>query len=130
MSVQTLIYAAAVVGTAHLLAPALLSARQAPATASAPTVIEVVARKFEFVPSSIEVTEGDHVRLVIKSGDGVHGFAIKKFKVNKVIKRGGEPVTIDFVASAAGSFPILCSEECGEGHEGMTGMLVVRAKAK
>jgi heme/copper-type cytochrome/quinol oxidase subunit 2 len=39
-------------------------------------------------------------------------------------------VTIDFVASAAGTFPILCSEYCGDGHEDMTGTLVVRAKSK
>lgn len=130
MSVRTLIFAAAVAGTAHLLGPAFLSARQAPATVSAPKVFEVVARKFEFVPARLEVTEGDHVRLLVTSADGVHGVGIKKFKVSKVIPRGGEPVTIDFVASAPGSFPILCSELCGEGHEEMTGTLVVRAKPK
>ena len=63
------------------------------------------------------MTEGERVRLVVKSADGVHGLEIKKFKVNKLIPRGGEPVTIDFVASAAGDFPILCSEDCGDGHE-------------
>jgi cytochrome c oxidase subunit 2 len=82
------------------------------------------------VPSTIEVSEGDHVRLVVKSEDGVHGVGIKKFKVNKLIPRGGKEVTIDFVASAPGNFPILCSENCGDGHEDMTGTLVVRAKAK
>jgi cytochrome c oxidase subunit 2 len=130
MRITTLFIAVAVAGTAHLLEPASVSARQAPATAPAPTIIEVTARRFEFVPSTIEVTVGDHVRLVVKSDDGVHGFEIKKFKVNKLIPRGGKPVTIDFVANAAGTFPILCSEECGEGHEGMSGSLVVRAKTK
>jgi len=45
------------------------------------------------------------------------------------IPRGGEPVTIEFAATAAGQFPILCSEYCGDGHEDMKGMLVVAAKA-
>ena len=127
---RTLILAAAVAGTAHLLTPALVPAQQAPATVSAPRIIQVIARKFEFEPARVDVTEGDHVRLVVRSEDGVHGFAIKKFKVNKLVPRGSEPVTIDFVASAPGTFPILCSEECGDGHENMTGTLVVRAKAK
>ena len=97
-------YAAAVAGTAHLLNPALSPAQQDPATASAPKIIDVIARKFEFEPSRIDVTEGDHVRLVVRSEDGVHGLEIKKFKINKLVPRGGEPVTIDFVASAPGRF--------------------------
>ncbi len=123
------ICAAAVAGTAHLLAPTLVLAQQDSATVSAPMIIEVIARKFEFEPSRIEVTEGDRVRLIVRSGDGVHGIAIKKFKINKLVPRG-EEVTIDFVAAAPGTFPIACSEYCGEGHEDMTGMLVVRAKAR
>jgi len=75
----------------------------------------------------VEVTEGERVRLVVKSGDGVHGVEIKKFKISKKVPRGGE-VIIDFVASAAGDFPILCSEYCGDGHEDMKGLLVVVAK--
>ena len=133
MRVRPLFCAAAVAGTAHLLGPAVVSGRQAPATVSAPSsphVIDVTARKFEFEPATIEVTEGERVRLVVKSGDGVHGIGIKKFKVNKLVPRGGETVTIDFVASTPGTFPILCSEYCGDGHEDMRGTLVVRAKAK
>ena len=130
MRIQTWLFAVAVAGTAHLLEPAMVSARQAPATAPAPTIIEVTARRFEFVPSTIEVTEGDRVRLVVKSEDGVHGIGIKKFRVNKLVPRGGKPVTIDFVADAAGTFEILCSENCGDGHEDMAGTLVVRVKAK
>jgi cytochrome c oxidase subunit II len=130
MRIKILLFAAAVVGMARLFDSAMLSAEQAPATAPAPTIIEVTARRFEFEPSKIEVTEGDHVRLVVKSEDGVHGFEIKKFRVNKLIPRGNKPVTIDFVANAPGTFPIMCSEECGDGHEDMKGTLVVIAKAK
>ena len=68
------------------------------------------------------------MRLVLKSADGVHGVEIKKFKVVKKVPRGGESVTIDFVASSAGEFPILCSEYCGKDHDSMTGTLVVRAR--
>ena len=121
-------------------------AHQDPATASAPidsrangsavrTVaqdepreISVVAKRFAFEPARIEVTEGERVRLIVKSGDGIHGVEIKKFKVSKTVPRGDKAVTIEFTASVAGEFPILCSEYCGEGHEEMKGMLVVSAR--
>ena len=92
-----------------------------------PRTIEVVAKRFSFEPARIEVTEGERVKLLVRSGDGVHGVEIKKLKVNKKVPRGGE-VTIEFVAPAPGEFPILCSEYCGDGHEDMKGMLVVAAK--
>jgi heme/copper-type cytochrome/quinol oxidase subunit 2 len=117
------------------------SAQQDPAAASAPMSlslskgqgepreIPVVVRRFTFEPSRIEVMEDEHIRLVVSSADGVHGLEIKKFRVNKTVPRGGEKVTIDFVASAPGEFPIICSEYCGKEHETMKGTLVVTAKA-
>ena len=93
-----------------------------------PRVINVVAKRFTFEPAQIEVTEGERVHLVVSSGDGVHGVEIKKFKINKKVPRGGDPVTIEFVASAAGQYPILCSEYCGEDHGAMKGLLIVNVK--
>lgn len=95
-----------------------------------PRTIDVVAKRFAFEPARIEVTEGERIKLVVKSADGVHGIEVKKFKINKKVPRGGEPVTIEFTANAAGEFPILCSEYCGNGHDDMKGMLVVAAKSK
>ena len=93
-------------------------------------VFEVVAKRFAFEPATIEVNEGDRVRLLVRSADGLHGVGIKEFKVNTKIPRpkpGDEPVAIEFVASKAGRYPILCSEYCGSGHKEMTGTLVVNA---
>ncbi len=143
----------AAAGTALLLGVAVMSPQQDPAAASAPfdlrangsavrllaqgqpadaqdqpRVIEVVAKRFAFEPARIEVSEGERIRLVVTSADGVHGIAIKKFRIDKSVPRGGTPVTIDFVASAPGEFPVLCSEYCGNGHDDMTGMLVVAAR--
>ncbi len=115
-------------GTALLSSATSASiARQDLATASAPIVVEVTVKRFAFEPEQIEVTEGDRVRLVVRSADGVHGIGIKKFKVEKKIPRG-KTVTIDFVASTAGTYPVLCSEYCGEGHEEMKGTLVVKVR--
>jgi cytochrome c oxidase subunit 2 len=116
---------------AIVLCPAAGVAQQP--TAPEPKVFEVVARRFAFEPATIEVTEGDTVRLLVRSADGPHGVEIKALKVKKAVPRakpGDSPVTIEFVAKAAGEYPILCSEYCGNGHEDMTGTLVVRAKPK
>jgi cytochrome c oxidase subunit 2 len=116
---------------AIMLSPLAAFAQQQ--TAPEPKVFEVVARRFSFEPATIEVVEGDTVRLLVRSADGPHGVEIKSLKVKKAVPRakpGDSPVTIEFVATAAGEYPILCSEYCGNGHKDMTGTLVVRAKPK
>lgn len=90
-------------------------------------VIEVIAKRYAFEPAEIHVTEGERVRLLVKSGDGLHGFEIKRFRVSKEIPRGSDPVAIEFTAEQAGRFPILCSVWCGDGHDAMKGALVVTA---
>jgi cytochrome c oxidase subunit 2 len=109
------------VAAAALLAPARAQEPE-------PRIVEITARRFAFEPSQVRVFAGERVRLLVRSADGVHGLEIKKFKVNKDIPRGGQPVAIDFTASEAGRFPILCSEYCGDDHDSMTGMLVVEAR--
>ena len=112
--------------TAYAPSPVGSGPSEAPQS-SAPRTIEVVARRFTFEPATIEVTVGERVRLLVRSADGVHGVGIRKFKVDTLVPRGGDPVAIDFIASEAGSFPIVCSEACGDGHEEMRGSLVVVA---
>jgi cytochrome c oxidase subunit II len=113
----------ALLGLALVAAVSLRPAAQAPE----PRVIEVIARRFAFEPAEIEATVGERLRLVVRSADGVHGLEIKKFKVKKEIPRGAAPVTIEFTARDEGRFPILCSEYCGDEHDAMTGMLIVRS---
>ena len=109
-----------------LLPPAVAST-SAPPQSGEPRIIEVIARRYAFEPATIEAVAGERLRILVKSGDGLHGFEIKKFKVSKEIPRGGEPVVIEFTAGEPGKFPILCSVFCGDGHEDMKGMLVVTA---
>lgn len=85
----------------------------------------VVAERFKFTPERIEVNEGDRVRLTVRSADGTHGFSIKRLKVDTRVPKGGEPVTIEFVADKAGEYTISCSEYCGRGHSHMKGVLEV-----
>jgi cytochrome c oxidase subunit 2 len=96
--------------------------------ADEPRVIEIVASRFSFEPSEIQVTVGERVRLVLRTADGLHGIELKKFKIAKEIPRGTKPVTIEFTPGEAGRFPFFCSEYCGDGHDDMKGTLVVLAK--
>ena len=107
---------------------ALVTGERHPAAQSVePRIIEITTRRFAFEPSQIEATVGERLQLVVRSADGVHGLEIKKLKIKKEVPRGGEPVTIDFTPTTEGTFPILCSEYCGNGHKDMTGTLIVRA---
>ena len=123
-STRTLVIA---ICLAALLLPPAVASTSAPAQSAEPRTIEVLAKRYAFEPAVIEAVAGERLRILVKSGDGLHGFEIKKFKVSKEIPRGGEPVVIEFTASEAGKFPILCSVFCGDGHGDMKGMLVVTA---
>ncbi|MFH1726631.1 MAG: DUF5777 family beta-barrel protein, partial [Elusimicrobiota bacterium] len=86
---------------------------------------EVTAERFRFTPERIEVHEGDRVVITVRSADRTHGFAIKKLGIKHVVPRGGEPVTVSFVADRPGEFSVTCSEYCGSGHRKMKATLVV-----
>jgi cytochrome c oxidase subunit II len=85
---------------------------------------DVIAKQFEFVPSTIKVKQGDTVRLKVTSVDVDHGVAIPQFGVNKGVP-GGQTVLIEFVADRKGEFPLICSVYCGSGHMNHRGLLVV-----
>jgi heme/copper-type cytochrome/quinol oxidase subunit 2 len=86
--------------------------------------VQVVASRYTFEPATIQVTAGEHVRLVVRSKDGAHGFAIPKLKIDLHIPTSGDPATAEFTAPAAGEYEIACSEFCGRGHGQMKAALV------
>jgi len=85
---------------------------------------DVVAKQWQFIPSTIEVNEGDTVILNIKSVDVSHGIAIPGFNVDEFLSPGNE-VRIEFTADNKGTFFFACSVSCGVGHSGMIGKIVV-----
>ena len=84
----------------------------------------VMAKSWEFDPSTITVNKGDTVRLSVESIDVRHGIAIPEFRINEVLEPGSK-VEIEFVADKAGTFDFSCSVPCGSGHRQMKGTLVV-----
>jgi cytochrome c oxidase subunit 2 len=93
-------------------------------TAPAAKEIQVSAVKYEFKPDVITVKQGDHVKLVITAEDHDHGFKLDAFHIEQKLPKG-TPVTIEFTAEQAGTFPFQCSQFCGLGHKKMKGRLVV-----
>jgi cytochrome c oxidase subunit 2 len=103
----------------------LLDPARAPGEPTAFRSFDVTASRFQYEPARLEVSEGDAVRLTLRSTDTTHGFGIRELKVEAVIPKGGEPVTVEFVADQPGTFEFFCTEYCGAGHRNMTGTLVV-----
>ena len=86
--------------------------------------IEVTASRYAFEPATIQVNAGEPVRIVIRSADGVHGFAIPALKVDAPVPKGGDAVKVEFTAPPAGLYEIACSEFCGRGHGQMKAALI------
>lgn len=107
-------------------AAALYLNPSAPASAADAPVqrIAVDARKFEFGPKEIRVRKGQRVTFVLTSPDFVHGFSVPDFNL-RADGIPGKTVEITFVADKAGKFIYLCDNFCGEGHDKMTGFLIV-----
>lgn len=87
--------------------------------------ITMTARQFSFEPSSIEVNEGDTVKLSVTSVDTTHGFRLPEFGVSLTL-RPNQTSTAEFVANKKGTFPFSCSVVCGAGHNDMNGTLTVK----
>jgi len=95
------------------------------ASAAAVRTFEITASRYRFDPPAIEVQEGDHVRLLLHSADTTHGLAIDALGVKVTIPKGGEVVSVEFVAGPPGRYVMKCSEYCGSGHRRMRGELLV-----
>jgi cytochrome c oxidase subunit 2 len=110
-------------GGALAVAAALMSQRGAAADQSVHEV-QIVASKYQFEPATIQVIAGEPVRLVVRSKDGTHGFSVPKLKIDEVVPKTGDPVTVEFTAPPAGHYEIACSEFCGVGHGHMKAELI------
>lgn len=85
---------------------------------------KMTAKQWDFEPNTITVNQGDTVKLSIESIDVAHGFAISKYDINTVLNPG-QTTNIEFVATTKGTYSFFCSVQCGSGHSGMKGTLIV-----
>lgn len=98
--------------------------------------LAMIARKWEFFPSTITVLKDIPVTLFITSIDVTHGFGIRDFDVSREIdgeKMDGGPVklqkgritTVSFIPNETGEFIFNCTVFCGSGHRTMKGVINV-----
>jgi len=107
-----------------ILVAAVLMAHRAAAADRGAHEVQIIASKYRFEPSTIQVTAGESVRLVVRSTDGTHGLSIPKLKIDVRVPKTGDPVTVEFTAPPPGQYQIACSEFCGIGHGRMNADLV------
>lgn len=84
----------------------------------------VTGKPFSFTPSTIEVNEGDSVRIVFKNEQGTHDWVIDEFDARTEVLTAGQEETIDFRATKKGTFEYYCSVGTHR-QQGMVGTLIV-----
>ncbi|MFH1170651.1 MAG: cupredoxin domain-containing protein [Candidatus Vogelbacteria bacterium] len=85
-------------------------------TLPAPSDTTVVAKEFTvlgsnftFTPNTIEVKQGDTVKITFQSASGFHDLTLDEFRVATKQLKAGESETVQFVADKVGSFEYYCS---------------------
>lgn len=108
---------------------------------SAPRVVEVSARKYEFTPAEIHVKKGERVELKVHSVDETHGMKISVYRegakdktkagllfdrpeTNGKVEKNVDQV-LDFVGAEPGTYDLQCAKLCGMGHRHMQGKVIV-----
>jgi len=87
----------------------------------------VTAKKYDFAPRRIEVTQDDLVKITLRSEDEAHSFVIDGYRIMKRIPAGAS-TTFEFRADRTGTFAFYCSMTNADGHSGMKGELVVASR--
>jgi len=93
--------------------------------AAAPRVVEIVAKRFEFVPNRITLSQGETVVLRLTTQDVKHGFFMRELGIDALIEPG-RVTDITVTPGAKGIFTIICDHFCGQGHSNMHMKVIVK----
>jgi cytochrome c oxidase subunit 2 len=88
--------------------------------------IPVIAHKFAFLPNQITLKRGEPVVLEFTSPEVVMGFNVPALALRTDIVPG-QVARLRLVPERAGTFDFVCDVFCGDGHETMSGQLIVVA---
>lgn len=86
--------------------------------------IKITAKKFSFNPNPIKLKLNEPIRFRLTTDDVAHGFSVPELGIDKIIEPGKE-IVFDFTPTQTGKFLLMCSVQCGTGHTGMRGSIVV-----
>lgn len=117
-------------GAIALLVISLLVVFAVAAFAAAPAahqeqVIKITAKKFEYSPNVIKIKKGVPVVFEFTSLDRVHGFTVPDLEGVRLTIEPGKANRVTIMAPKAGTYEFHCDLFCGDGHEGMTGTIIV-----
>jgi len=107
-----------------ILALGLALTATAAADDAGPRVIEITAKRFEFVPSTITLKKGETARLRLTSEDVTHGLFLRPLKIDADLVPG-EVREITVTPETAGTFVAICHHFCGAQHGNMKLTVVV-----
>ena len=119
------ISAVALIGLELWPAPQLLVTRSHLSATQEVREFQVIARRYAFSPSRLEVNQGDLVKISLTTEDIPHTLTIDAYRVSKRATPG-RSATIEFVADSPGTYPFYCSLTAEDGCRKMRGELVVR----
>jgi cytochrome c oxidase subunit 2 len=94
-------------------------------TGQAEQVIKISAKKFEYSPKEIRIKKGVPVVLEFMSLDRVHGFTIPDLGGVRATIEPSKASQVRIMAPKAGTYEFHCDLFCGDGHEGMSGKIIV-----
>jgi len=93
--------------------------------AASPQVIKITAKRFEYSPNEIRIKTGVPVIFDFTALDRVHGFTVPDLGNIRLTIEPGKVNRITILAPKAGTYEFHCDLFCGDGHEGMTGTIIV-----
>ena len=89
-------------------------------------VVRITAKKFEFMPHEVTLKQGVPVVLELVTADVVMGFNAPDFGVRADLLPG-KVAQLRILPKTPGTFEYLCDIFCGQGHEEMSGKIIVTA---
>lgn len=89
-----------------------------------PPVVEISAKRFEFVPNQITLNQGETVVLRLTTQDVKHGFFMRELGIDALIEPG-RATDVTVTPEAKGTFTIICDHFCGQGHSNMHMKVIV-----
>jgi cytochrome c oxidase subunit II len=87
-------------------------------------VINIQAKRFEFVPNEIHLKKGEPVKLLLTTADVTHGFFLKPLKIDEVIVPG-KTTEVNVTPQTEGTFLLICDHFCGVNHGAMNMKVIV-----
>jgi cytochrome c oxidase subunit II len=101
----------------------LLEEGIAPVVSAPPGEVYLIAKQFFWFPT-LKLRAGETYRLHISSVDFQHGFSLQPMNMNFQVVPGYDHV-LTIKPQAPGTYPIVCNEFCGVGHQSMVGKIIV-----